>query len=186
MRYYRGSVDVKNYIRLYYREGAVLGLRGHGTTAPVERYYRGHLWYYRAIARYYRWCIRYYRSLGSSTTTSQHSSQNKVERYKRRMLQGAGERRGLGRNVYVMIPPETFRHGPPLSSTAFLRLKSTKKKCRKTPSSIVFEGHQTVLCLARKRLGNSRHTISPQTHCHQSPKHLRDKYALTISPLLVD
>ena len=23
------------------------------------------------------------------------------------------------------------------------------------------------------------HTISPQKHCHQSPKHLRDKYALT-------
>ena len=23
------------------------------------------------------------------------------------------------------------------------------------------------------------HTISPHKHCHQSPKHLRDKYALT-------
>ena len=26
MRYYRGGADVKNYIRPYYREGAVLGL----------------------------------------------------------------------------------------------------------------------------------------------------------------
>ena len=26
------------------------------------------------------------------------------------------------------------------------------------------------------------HTISPQKHCHQSPKHLRDKYALTAVP----
>ena len=31
-----------------------------------------------------------------------------------------------------------------------------------------------------KYLRNSRHTISPQKHCHQSPKHLRDKYALTL------
>ena len=89
-------------------------------------------------------------------------------------------------NVYVMIPPEPFRRGPPLNRTALLRLKSTKKKRRETPSSIVFEGHRTVLCLAMKRLQNSRHTISPQKHCHQSLKHLRDKYALTISPFLVD
>lgn len=34
-------------------------------------------------------------------------------------------------NVYVMIPPKPFRRGPPLDSTTFLRLKSTKKKRRK-------------------------------------------------------
>ena len=89
-------------------------------------------------------------------------------------------------NVYVMIPPEPFQSGPPLNSTAFLRLKTTEKKCRETPSSIVFEGYQTVLCLVMKCLKYSRHTIRPQKHCHQSPKHLRDKYALTISPFLVD
>ena len=71
-----------------------------------------------------------------------------------------------------MIPPEPFRREPPLNSMAFLRLKSTKKKRRKTPSSIVFEGLQTVLCLAMKHLRNSRHTISPQKHCHQSLKHI--------------
>ena len=47
------------------------------------------------------------------------------------VLQGAGERRGLERDVYVMIPPKPFRRGPPLNSMAFLRLKSTKKKHRK-------------------------------------------------------
>ena len=47
------------------------------------------------------------------------------------MLQGAGERRGLERDVYVMIPPKPFRRGPPPNSTAYLRLKSTKKKRRK-------------------------------------------------------
>ena len=35
-----------------------------------------------------------------------------------------------GENVYVMIPPEPFQRGPPLNSTAFLRLKSTEKKRR--------------------------------------------------------
>ena len=90
---------------------------------------------------------------------------------------GKGGAKGV--NVYVMIPPEPFRRGPPLNSTTFLRLKSTKKKRRTTPSSIVSEGHRIVSCLVMKYLRNSRHTISPQKHCHQSPKHLRDKYALT-------
>ena len=54
------------------------------------------------------------------------------------------------------------------------------------PSSIVFEGHHIVLCLAMKRLRNSRHTISPQKHCHQSPKHLRDKYALIEGPYIIE
>ena len=91
-----------------------------------------------------------------------------------------------GVDVYVMIPPKPFQSGPPLNSTAFLRLKSTEKKRREMPSSIVFEGHQIVLCLVMRCLKYSMHTISPQKHCHQSPKQLRDKYALTISPFLVD
>ena len=99
---------------------------------------------------------------------------------------GKGKGGAEGVYVHVMIPPKPFQRGPPLNSTAFLRLKSTEKKRRKTPSSIVFEGHQTILCLVMKRLKYSRHTISPQKHCHQSPKHLRDKYALTISPFLVN
>ena len=40
VRYYREGADVKNYIRPYYRTGAALGLRGYGTKAPEERYYR--------------------------------------------------------------------------------------------------------------------------------------------------
>ena len=41
------------------------------------------------------------------------------------------------------------------------------------------EGHQIVLCLDMRYLKCSMHPISPQMHCHQSPKPLRDKYALT-------
>ena len=91
-----------------------------------------------------------------------------------------------GTEVYVDIPPKPFQRGPPPNSTAFLRLKSTEKKHRETPSSIVFEGHQIVLCLVMICLKYPMHTISPQKHCHQSPKQLRDKYSLTISPFLVD
>ena len=84
-----------------------------------------------------------------------------------------------GTDVYVMIPPKPFQIGPPLNSMAFLRLKSTEKKRKEASSSIGFEGHQIVLYLVMKCLKYSEHTISPQKHCHQSPKQLRDKYALT-------
>ena len=105
---------------------------GHGSAAPGERYYRGHLRYYRAAARYYRWCLRYYRSPGSSTTAGQHSSQKQGDEISNggsSKVQEKGEDKE--ENVYVMIPPKPFRRGPPLNSTAFLRLKSTKKKRRK-------------------------------------------------------
>ena len=115
-----------------------------------------------------------------------NSSQDKAKRINGGCSKVQGKGGDKEENVYVMIPPEPFQRGPPLNSTALLRLKSTKKKCRTMPSSIVFEGHRIFSCLVMKRLINSRHTISPQKHCHQSPKHLRDKYALTISPFLVD
>ena len=57
----------------------------------------------------------------------------------------AGRPRGCEREVYVMIPPKPFQHGPPLNSTTFLRLKSTEKKRRQTPSSIVFAGDKNRL-----------------------------------------
>ena len=38
------------------------------------------------------------------------------------------KKEGIKGDVYVMIPPKPFQRGPPLNSTAFLRLKSTKKK----------------------------------------------------------
>ena len=44
--------------------------------------------------------------------------------------ESGGSSKGEG-EVYVMMPPKPFRRGPPLNSTAFLRLKSTKKKRRK-------------------------------------------------------
>ena len=37
---------------------------------------------------------------------------------------------GKEEQVYVLIPPKPFRRGPPLNSTALLRLKSTKEKRR--------------------------------------------------------
>ena len=80
----------------------------------------------------------------------------------------------------------TFSMRTPLNSMAFLRLNSTEKKHRETPSSIGSEGHRIVLCLDMKYLKCSMHTISLQMHGHQSPKPLRQKYALTISSFLVD
>ena len=50
------------------------------------------------------------------------------------------ERRCKGEDVYVMIPPKPFQSGPPLNSTAFLRLKSTKKKRRKDAVFISLRG----------------------------------------------
>ena len=106
--------------------------RGHGTTAPGERYYRGLLRYYRAEVRYYRRCLRYYRSTRSNTTASPPTA---VRTREKRINGGSSNVQGKGgdkeENVYVMIPPKPFQRGPPLNSTAFLRLKSTKKKRRK-------------------------------------------------------
>ena len=96
------------------------------------------------------------------------------------------EERRCRRECVREIPPKPFQSGPPLNSTALLRLNSTEPNRRETPSSIIFEGHQIVLCLVVIYLKSSIHTISPQRHCHQSPKLLRDKNALTISPFLVD
>ena len=106
--------------------------------------------------------------------------------YGRKTEEAPRKKEGIKGDVYVMIPPKPFQRGPPLNSTAFLRLKSTEKKRRETPSSTVFEGHQIVSCLVMIYLKYSMHVVSPQKHCHQSPKQLRDKYALTISPFLVD
>ena len=57
---------------------------------------------------------------------------------KRRKFQG--KRRGQEGDVYVMIPPKPFQRGPPLNSTAFLRLKSTKKKRRKDAVFVSLRG----------------------------------------------
>ena len=100
---------------------------------------------------------------------------------KRRIPQRAkGKVVQKGTDVNVLIPPKPFQRGPPLNSTTFIRLKSTEKKRRETPSSIVFKGHQIVLCLLMICLKSSMHTISLQMHCHQSPKQQRDKYTLTL------
>ena len=71
------GADVKNFIRAYYRDTAVLGRRAtvlrllgsgttvglRGTTALDERYYRD-------TQRYYRVCVRYYRKHSSSRQIS--------------------------------------------------------------------------------------------------------------------
>ena len=147
--------------------------------------------YYRARGRYYRKGLRYYRSGEQYYRMLQFSNTRKpsfcIDKERRRMLQRAkGKVVQKGVDVYVMIPPKPFQSEPPLNSTTFLRLKSTEKKHREPPSLIGSEGQRIVLCLDMRYLKCSMHTISPQTHCHQSPKHLRDKYALTISPFLVD
>ena len=128
--------------------------------------------------------LRYYRSEEQYSRLPQFSHTRSPsfckDKEKRRMLQRAkGNVVQKGVDVYVMIPPKPFQSRPPLNSMTFLRLKSTERKRRETPSSIVFEGHQTVLCLVMICLKYSMHMISPQKHCHQSPKLLRDKYALT-------
>ena len=86
------------------------------------------------------------------------------------------------RNKRVRVDPAPTL----LNSTAFLRLKSTKKKHRETPSSLGSEGHRIVLYLDMRYLKCSMHMISLQMHCDQSPKPHREKYALTISSFLVD
>ena len=197
------GADVKNYIRAYYRDTAVLGRRAtvlrlvgsgttmgpRGTTALDERYYRGGRGckklhppllphrsgtrpgcrgtttpkgrYYRDTPRYYRLYLRYYRKYSSSC---QFSTQPRS----RWVAPKCKERR----DKCTCDSTLPFRRGPPLNSTALLRLNSTKEKRRTTPASTVSEGHRFVLCLMMKYLRDSRHTINPHTHCHQSPKHL--------------
>ena len=143
---------------------------GSGSAAPGEWYYRGHQRYYRATARYYRGCLRYYRFPGSSTTATQLSSQNlggkkteeaprKKERTRRRRVRDDSTQTFPTRTP-LLIVRLSYDSNPP------------KRNIEKTPSSSVFEGHPIVLCLARKCLEYSWHTISPQMRCHQSPKHL--------------
>ena len=125
----------------------------------------------------------------SATASLRRATQSpsfRRDKVRRRRTPKSQRKGGAKRTCVHEIPPKPFQRGHPLNSTALLRLKSTKEKRRTTPTSIVSEGHRIVSCLEMKYLRNSRHMISPQMHCHQSPKHLRDKYALTISPFLVD
>ena len=135
-RYYRVGRGCKKLHPPLLPRGSGTSLMGHGSAAPGERYYHGHLRYYRAAARYYRWCLRYYRSPGSSTTASHHSSQKQGWR----KLQGARERRGLGRNVYVVIPPNLSDADPLLIVRLSYDSNPPKRNVEKTSSSSVFEG----------------------------------------------
>ena len=63
---------------------------------------------------------QYYRNHNSSQ--SKEAGKTEEASRKKEVIKG---------DVYVMIPPKPFQRGPPLNSTAFLRLKSTKKKRRK-------------------------------------------------------
>ena len=122
------GADVKNYIRPYYREGAVLAwwvtivqLQGavlpwapavlprHRTVLPLMPMVLPLSW------------EQYYRDPIQQPEPGRRESGGSSK----------GKRRGQEGDVYVMIPPKPFQRGPPLNSTAFLRLKSTKKKHRK-------------------------------------------------------
>src|SRR5215216_3006514 len=80
-----------------------------------------------------------------------------------------------------MIPPKPFQSGPLLIVRLSYDLNPSKRNEGKTPSSIDSEGQRIVLCLNMRYLKCSMHTISPQKHCHQSPKPRGVKYALTLT-----
>ena len=80
-----------------------------------------------------------------------HNSSQSKEAGK--MKDAPRERRGQEGDVYVMIPPKPFRRGPPLNSTAFLRLKSTKKKRRKDAVFVSLRGAPNRLVPSREESG---------------------------------
>ena len=99
-----------------------------------------------------------------------------------RKTEEAPRKEGIKGDMYVMIPPKPFQRGPLLIVRLSYDSNPPKRNVEKTPSSSVFEGHPIVLCLAEKSLESSWHTISPQMHCHQSPKHLGINMTLQSPP----
>ena len=73
--------------------------------------------------------------------------------YGRKTEEAPRKKEGIKRDVYVMIPPKPFQHGPPLNGTAFLRLKSTKKKRRKDAVFVSLRGAPNRLVLSREESG---------------------------------
>ena len=63
------------------------------------------------------------------------------------------KKEGIKGDVYVMIPPKPFQRGPSLNSTAFLRLKSTKKKRRKDAVFVSLRGAPNRLVPSREESG---------------------------------
>ena len=108
-----GGADVENYIRPYYHTEAALGqgatvlrLQRSGTTVGSSGTTAGA---YGTIAP-------------ESSTTASSAVAARIST--KRITEGSSKVQGKGGgkegNVYVMIPPEPFRHGPPLNSTALL------------------------------------------------------------------
>jgi len=85
---------------------------------------------------------QYYRNHNSS----QSKEAGKTEEAPRK-------KEGIKGDVYVMIPPKPFQRGPPLNSTAFLRLKSTKKKRRKDAVFVSLRGAPNRLVPSREESG---------------------------------
>ena len=71
----------------------------------------------------------------------------------RKMEEAPRKKEGIKGDVYVMIPPKPFQRGPPLNSTAFLRLKSTKKKRRKDAVFVSLRGAPNRLVPSREESG---------------------------------
>ena len=67
-----------------------------------------------------------------------------------KMEEAPRKKEGIKGDVYVMIPPKPFQREPPLNSTAFLQLKSTKKKHRKDAVFVSLRGAPNRLVPSRE------------------------------------
>ena len=105
---------------------------------------------------------------------------------RRRNTPRSSSKGGAEGNVYVRFHPKLSKADPLLIVRLSYHSNPPKRNVGKTLSALDSEGQRIVLCLKMRYLKCSMHTVSPQMHCHQSPKPLRDKYVLTISPFLVD
>ena len=65
-----------------------------------------------------------------------------------------------------------------------LRLKTIETETKETtPSSLKAPRGKNRVMPMNESPKNSTHMISPQKHCHQSPKLLRERYALTTASM---
>jgi hypothetical protein len=77
--------------------------------------------------------------------------------------------------------------GPPLDSTVSPTTQDHQNRTGRDHASLLRASRgQNSLVPMNDSLKYLTHKISPQRHCHQSSKPLRENYALTISPFLVD
>jgi hypothetical protein len=84
-------------------------------------------------------------------------------------------------------PTQEIQCGPPLDSTVSPTTQDHQNRTGRDHASLLRASRgQNSLVPMNDSLKYLTHKISPQRHCHQSSKPLRENYALTISPFLVD